>query len=290
MSRVYWKPARTLPHLDEAQRVRFHCISAELGVRVANYPRVERDISATDCLSTTEHVLVYDDQRCVGTARVAFPNPDVARGSGTRLGLELEDAGIDLAGLREISPQMAEISRLCVLRQWHGTAAVVRLYEGLYALSRQRGVRFWVGGVDCKTSDLKEAELMRSVLALHGNVSTRYQLPSTPQSAHESRNRSASSTSRFYTAKQLALAEQGEADKLPIAGALVAFTKRLGATCIGAPVLHPTFPRYVLPMLVDLDTLPEATMRLFDRAQLASLPTASNPAIRRRPNARRIAS
>jgi hypothetical protein len=287
MSKVYWKPARTLPHLDQAQRLRFHCISAELGIPVANEPHTGRDVSSTDCLSTTEHVLVYEEQRCIGTARVSFPNPDVARSSGTRLGLELERTGIDLGGLADISAQLAEISRLCVLQQWHGTAAVARLYEGLYVLSRQRGARFWVGGVDCKTSMLKEAELMRAVLARRGAVSARYQLPA---SVAESRPEGASATSRFYTPRQLELAEQGHADSLPIAGALVAFTKRLGATCIGRPVLHPTFPRYVLPMLVDLNELPEATLRLFDRAQLAPLETASSPVSSKALEARRLAS
>jgi L-ornithine Nalpha-acyltransferase len=276
MSKIHWEPARTLPDLDQAQRLRFHCISAELGIRVANDPHVERDVSSTDCLRTTEHVLVYEDQLCVGTARVAFPNPDVARASGTRLGLELEDAGIDLAALAEISGQVAEISRLCVLRQWHGTAAVARLYEGLYVLSRQRGARFWVGGVDCKTSLLKEAELMHSVLTLRGSVSTRYQLTSLSEGAVGPRRRSACATSRFYSPQQRQLGKRGELDSLPIAGALVAFTKRLGATCIGRPVAHPTFPRYVLPMLVDLDQLPDATLRMFDRAQLAPLQTASS--------------
>jgi L-ornithine Nalpha-acyltransferase len=290
MSRTYWKPARTLPDLDEAQRLRFRCISAELGIPVTNDPHVERDVSSTDCLSTTEHVLVYEGQLCVATARVAFPNPDVARASGTRLGLELEDAGIDLTALTEISAQIAEVSRVCVLRQWHGTAAAARLYEGLYVLTRQRGARYWVGGVDCKTSILKEAELMRSVLALHGRVSTRYQLTAAREVPPESRRQSAGSASSFYTPRQLELAEQGQTESLPIAGALAAFTKRLGASCIGRAALHPTFPRYVLPMLVDLEELPRATLRMFDHGQLAPLSTATSPAAGQLFDARRLAS
>ena len=278
MSKTYWKPARSLPDLDQAQRVRFRCISDELGIRLGNAPQVERDVSSTDCLSTTEHVLVYEKEQCVATARVAFPNPEVARARGTRFGLELENAGIDLAPLGEISTEIAEVSRLCVLRQWHGTAAAARLYEGLYVLTRQRGARYWVGGVDCKTSLLKEAELMHSVLARRGSVSTRYQLPAKPEDTAGSWRQSVSSASTFYTPTQLELAEQGRADGLPIAAALSAFTKRLGATCIGLPALHPTFPRYILPMLVDLDQLPQATLRMFDRAQLLPLVTASNAA------------
>ena len=290
MSKQYWKPARSLSDLDQAQRLRFHCISNELGIRVAHDEHVERDVSSTDCLSTTEHVLVYDNEVCVATARVAFPNPDIARASGTRLGLELEDAGVDLAGLVDIFTQIAEISRLCVLRRAHGTVATARLYEGLYVLTRQRGARYWVGGVDCRTSILKEAELMRSVLALRGRVSTRYQLLAAPDAHRDWRRRSLGPTSRFYTPEQLELSELGDPESLPIAGALTAFTKRLGANCIGRPALHPTFPRYVLPMLVDLEQLPKATLRMFDHGQLAPLGTGNGSAAGDLLDVQRIAS
>ena len=288
MSRIYWKRARTLSELDEAQKLRFHCISTELGILAANYSGVERDISSTDCLSTTEHVLVYDDERCVGTARIAFPRRELAGVGGARL--ELEDAGIDVAGLHEIRARTAEISRLCVLERWHGTSAVIRLYEGLYVLSRQCGVRFWVGGVDCKTSILKEAELMRAVLARRGAMSTRFQLTASSEGEAQSGHPSARATSSFYTPKQLEYAEHGQSDSFPIAGALVAFTKRLGASCIGRPVLHPTFPRCVMPMLVDLDALPDATLRLFDRAQLTPFQPATSPAASPLLDAKRVAS
>jgi hypothetical protein len=290
MSKIYWKPARTLPDLDEAQRLRFRCLAAELGIPVAHDRHVERDVSSTDCLSTTEHVLVYEGQLCVGTARVAFPNLEVARASGTRFGLELEKAGLDLAALDDISRQIAEVSRLCVLRQWHGTTAVLRLYEGLYVMSRQRGARYWVGGVDCKTSILTEAELMRSVLARRGSVSSRHQLAALPDEPAESSRQIGRPTSRFYTPEQLERAEQGQPESLPIAGALSAFVKRLGATCIGRPALHPAFPRYVLPMLVDLECLPKATLSLFDQAQFAPLRIATTSAPDHLLDARRIAS
>jgi predicted GNAT family N-acyltransferase len=290
MSKTYWKPARSLSDLDQAQRLRFHCLSNELGIRVAHDSHVERDVSNTDCLSSTAHVLVYDEEVCVATARVAFPNPDIARASGTRLGLELEDAGVDLEALADISPQIAEISRLCVLRRAHGTAAAARLYEGLYVLSRQRGARYWVGGVDCRTSILKEAELMRSVLALRGRLSTRYRLLAAPDGRRDSRRRSLGPTSRFYTPEQLELSELGDPESLPIAAALTAFTKRLGATCIGRPALHPTFPRYILPMLVDLEQLPRATLQMFDHGQLAPLAAAGRSAAGDRRDDSRIAS
>lgn len=290
MSKTYWKPARSLPDLDHAQRLRFRCISDELGIVVIKDSHLERDVGGTDCLSTTEHVLVYEGELCVATARLAFPNPDLARASGTRLGFELEDAGIDLAPLDEISAQIVEISRLFVLRQWHGTAAAARLYEGLYILTRQRGMRYWVGGVDCKTSLLKEAELMRSLLERRGSVSTRYQLTADRETAADSQGQGTSSASSFYTPQQLELGERGQLAGLPIAGALAAFTKRLGAICIGRPALHPTFPRYVLPMLVDFEQLPQATLRMFDRAQLAPLRSMESPAPARLLNARRIAS
>ncbi len=276
MSRLYWKPARTLRELDQAQKLRFACLSEELDIQLGSGLHVERDVSSIDCLDTTEHVLVYHDDVCVGTARVAFPNRDLARRSDTCFGLELENS-LDLRCLAELSAQLAEVSRLFVRKRWHGTAAAARLYEGLYVLSRERGARYWVGGVDCKSSLRSEAELMFDVLARRGDASSRYRAPAAPRALNE-RQHDACAEARFYTQEQLELAEQGRESELPVAAALTAFTRRLGATCIGRPVRHPAFPRYVLPMLVDLEALPEATLRLFDRAQLASLPALSHPA------------
>jgi hypothetical protein len=115
---------------------------------------------------------------------------------------------------------------------------------------------------------------MRSILGLRGAVDPRHQLAVLGRPPPARTGKPERTATEFYTKEQLELAELGHLERLPIADALVAFTKRLGATCIGGPALHPAFPRYVLPMFVDLERLPEATLRMFDRSQLAPFGTA----------------
>jgi hypothetical protein len=131
---------------------------------------------------------------------------------------------------------------------------------------------------------------MHAILASRGRVSNRYQLTLAPDALADSGHRSTPSTSSFYTPEQLDLAGKGRLEELPIASALGAFTKRLGASCIGRPALHPRFPRYVLPMLVDLERLPPAMLRMFDQAQLALLETTAGAGAVHLAGARRIAS
>jgi hypothetical protein len=60
--------------------------------------------------------------------------------------------------------------------------------------------------------------------------------------------------------------EKGSATGQPllVARPFEVFARRLGARSIGVPVRHPLFPRYVIPMLADLDELPKATLIHFD--------------------------
>ena len=53
-----------------------------------------------------------------------------------------------------------------------------------------------------------------------------------------------------------------------ISSTVTAFARRLGARCVGRPVRHPAFPRFVLPMLVALDEFPRETLAKFDLSLL----------------------
>ena len=64
-----------------------------------------------------------------------------------------------------------------------------------------------------------------------------------------------------------------------------------GARCVGRPAQHPAFPRFVLPMLVELDALPASTLRKFDLSQLGpSLPERSSSAAAHDQDVERLAS
>jgi L-ornithine Nalpha-acyltransferase len=255
MSDLYWTICRTRRDMDDAQRLRWQVLAEELNISGSAAPAA-RDVSIWDNLATSHHVLVRCGQEVIGTARLALMNPEVARISGMRLGLELEQA-FDLEALVPIGSELAEIARLCVPRRRRGSGAVL-LYEGLYTLSRQLGVRYWLGGVDCQTADAGEAHFMRLCLEQSGFSSRRF-------SVHRRHGQSPD--------RQVETPIAVSPD-LRLATTLSTFTSRFGAQCVGSPARHPVFARFVMPMLADLDELPATTLAHFDQSVFAPSPPA----------------
>lgn len=282
MAEIYWMLAQTMHDLQEAQRVRWTCLREELGVRARDATSLRCDASLLDVLPNVHHVLVYDGEEPVGTARLMQASTDVAHATGSRHGFELE-AEVDLSPLNVAGPELAEISRLCV-RKAHAGRAAVRLYEGLYAQSRSLGVRWWVGGVDCCTAHLDDAERLCAVLERHGLISRERQIRTEPTAAGDH----ARVGSNLADSADAA----GDAGELPaLPHALGAFVRRLNARAIGGPVRHAQFDRFVIPMIADLDELPASTLALFDgsvtagftvpRAAWARLAHAAHESLRR---------
>lgn len=263
----HYKVARTQQDVDRAQQLRFRAIAADLNISVEHDPRVARELSSVDNLETTHHVLLYAGDELVGTARLALPNAEIAALGRTTMGFEVEQE-LDLSPLSPLRDGLAEVARVCVLRPWRSTAAVLSLYEGLYCVSRELGVTHWIGAVDCQTSRRDEAEMMRDVLGRRGLVDERFYIGD----AHDAPSARDEEQGAFYSASER---ERPRDAELRIASTLATFTRRLGARCIAPPVRHPAFPRYVMPMLVELDRMPESTVAKFDLSTLA--PPARRP-------------
>jgi L-ornithine Nalpha-acyltransferase len=255
MSEVYWKVAETKRQLDEAQRVRWTCIREELGVAARGQSGLRRDISLLDGLPNVHHILVYHGQRAVGTARLVQANADVARADGSHHGFEIE-RHVDLRRLGLRSSEVGEISGLCLLRG-HAARAAARLYEGLYAQSRSLGLEYWIGGVDSGTDDAVEAGRLYTELERRGLVSPDWHI-------RAERNIPRDDAEVRASGPHVATARGEPLDLTVVPHALGAFVRRLNARAIGAPVSHPRFRRYVVPMLAVLDAMPASTLALFD--------------------------
>jgi pyrroloquinoline quinone (PQQ) biosynthesis protein C len=257
MSELYWRVAETKHQLDEAQRLRWTCIRDELKIAARVEAGLRRDVSRLDGLPSVHHIVVYDGREAVGTARLVQADSDVARESGSHYGFELEER-VDLTTLGIASSELAEVSGLCV-QKVRAPRAAARLYEGLYAHSRSLGIRFWIGGVDCGTDDAGDALRLSTELERRGLVSPDWHVGAERPVPHDDVGVDTSAArARAACGERLAAA-------LPaLPHALDAFVRRLNARAIGAPVRHPRFERYVLPMLADLDALPECTLALFD--------------------------
>jgi hypothetical protein len=267
--KFFWKRAHSKLDINDCQRVRFHVIHRELEIAVRN-PRAARDVDQADCLPTTEHLLVYADELCVGTGRLMLPNHEVAQLCGTRIGFELEGS-FDLGRLLPIQDQLVEVSRVAVMKDWYHSGAAACLFEGMAAVSWLHGKRYLLGEVDCQTGILAEAQLMCAKIEQLGAMHPSYRVRAGWREPGHDETRDPRVGSGFYSPTELAAAERGELGRLRLPRALSVFIKRLGAQCIaGEPALHPTFPRYVLPMLASLEALPVATIKTFDPSIVAS--------------------
>lgn len=265
MPEMYWKVAETKRQLDEAQRVRWTCIREELKIAARTELGLRRDVSVLDGLPSVHHIVVYDGREAVGTARLVQANPDVARETGSHYGFELEER-VDLTTLGIASSELAEVSGLCVQRA-RAARAVSRLYEGLYAQSRSLGIRYWIGGVDCGTDDAGDAQRLCTELERRGLASLDWHVRAERNAPYGD---AAADPSASRARGEPLHAELGGAPP-DVPHALAAFVRRLNARAIGAPVRHPRFERYVLPMLAALDAIPECTLALFDTSAKTGL-------------------
>lgn len=262
--------ARSPAELAACQRLRFAGFREELGIPGAESALVPLDVSPFDALPTTHHVLVYAGERLAATARFALGDAG-ARRLGKPVGVELEGEFV-VPAFADLPEKVAEIGRVCVLRRWHGTWAAVRLYEALVSRSHELGIRYWYGGVDLQTDDGRDAELQFRALEAQGLVSKTFEATALPQPKKRAPIRQ-----RFYTDEERGEARRGELAGLRLAPAVREFVVSLGARALGRPALHPAYPRWVVPMVVDVEALPERTLALLDRSLVAPRPRSREP-------------
>lgn len=263
----HYRFAETQEEVAAAQALRFRVFSQENGIPCPVDPLVGLDVSTFDTLPSTHHALVYFGTIPIGTARLAVANDRVRSRSGAPLGAELERDFV-VPEFERLRDQVAEVGRLGVLKRWHGTEAVVRLYEALYSRSAALGVRYWFGGVDLQTDDEEDAAIEHGVLVANGWVSDRFHA----KVVAAPKLQGSASLRRFYTDAERLEASGARLRRARVASTVLAFVRRLGARCVGEPALHPTLPRYVVPMVVDLEKLPPETIAKFDRPSFAPPP------------------
>lgn len=250
---AYWKTVETAEELAAARQLRSHVLKQELGVSEGRLSDERARGACWEDLSRSSHIVVYMGGRLVATGSLMWPS---LLPNGERHRFDIERS-FDIDSLPEaLLESTAELARLCVAKPWRGTEVTGLLYAGLVSLSRERDVRYWIGGVDCRSSDLRQARRVVSELRRIGAVSETHLVNvrhGRRASGQLLEHRSAAGVQRPDRRRDSAPCEE-----LP--RSLEAITHALGATCIGPPALHPTLPRLVLPMLVELVALPARTL------------------------------
>lgn len=259
MTRLTCHIATTQQQLDDALRVRWEVFATELKMLGRPAHTVPRENNGFDTLETTAHVIVYADGVPVATTRLSLPNPEVARATGGRLGIDLESK-VDLSGLGGPNMVFAELTRFCILKDWRHSAVLMWLHAGLHQESRRRGVTHWVASGNTETDSAEDARIAFQLAAHQGLLSTRWRArtlddPRPPEVP----------TAPIYTPEERERARQGRFEGLRLPRVLSLFSGKLGARFIAEPLFEAGFRRFTLPLVAALDDVPASTRELFDK-------------------------
>ena len=238
--------AETIAQLEDATRIRGEVFARAMKLDRAVLPAL-REINGYDVLPTTVVFVAYVDDEAVGTLRVTLPNPELARRHRVDIGLPAA-IGWDLrdvpAGIR-----LVELNRIAILPLYRGRAIVGPLYAAAYAAARATGHTHWLGTTLTGTDDEGDAAIVAAIMARLGHW----------RPAPRLLDRMPASIARpvrrpIFDESQRARAARGDYDGIPLSSAL-RFHLRTKVEVIGKPLYDETFGEYLVPVVVDLDTL-----------------------------------
>lgn len=258
MTTLSCRIATTQRQLDDALRIRGTVFGKELGLLGNTAATTLREVNCFDTLETTVHLVVYADDAPVATARLLLPNPEVARATGGRLGIDLEQK-LELSGVGGPGLVFAESTRFCILKEWRHSEALVWLQAGLYAESRRRGVSHWIASANMETDCAEDARLIYQVAAHQGLLCQHWRAR-----AHATPVSPAVPSAPHFTAPERARARRGQLDGLRMPRVLSFFAHKMGARFIAEPLFDTGFHRFSLPLVAALDEIPATTVARFN--------------------------
>lgn len=223
---VSW--ATTWAEVREAQRLRYRVFALEMGARV---PSQQHGLDADEFDAFCDHLLVRESATgpVIGTYRVLSSRQAEAAGGF------YTDEAFDLAPLRSLRLQMAELGRACVdARHRHG-GVILALWRALAGYMVDKGLQTMVGCCSVPLTDGGAAvsSLWRRLSRSHG-VPTGLQIsPRLPFPVH--------------------LLDGHAPAPAP---ALLKGYLRLGARVLGPPAWDPAFGCADLPLLLRLEDIP----------------------------------
>jgi putative hemolysin len=224
--------------IEAAQRLRWQVFVEELGARIAT-PRQGLDADRFDPFC--EHLIVEDESTggIVGTYRVLLPEP--ARRAGS-LYIESE---FSIDRLHRMRPQLVELGRSCVRREYRTGGAILLLWTGLGELLADRGHRYLIGCASVPDADGGRfaASLWRRLWADHA----------------------APEPLRVFPKRPLAVDALAHDCELVVPPLLKGYL-RAGAMLLGEPHVDREFGCVDVPVLVELERLSSRYSRRFLRA------------------------
>ena len=137
------KQASSEKELEKVYNFRWKIYSQEEYINPDNYPdKLLKD--KYDSVSVS--FLALKNQRIIGTLRLVPFSP---------LGLPTENA-FNFSHFKLIPEKTAEISKLCVSKDWRGKGIALALIEKAYLYSKEKGICYWLVGIPPALKDYFE--------------------------------------------------------------------------------------------------------------------------------------
>lgn len=228
-STVQCYEARTARDLADATALHGHVYRTQLGLNPIREPK-------TICAQQRVLVAQHDAHTL---ATITLQSLAFEPAATSRSPLELESL-YRLDGLGIEPHRIAEVRRMAVLPRHAGVWS--QLTTRAVEFSLQAGITHWLGLVETGSNAPSEAPLVNAVAAAHGTCIEPFPLRTLRPTAPAESN----STQRtpFYRARHL--------KHLPLPPKVRAFGKLLGARAAGTAMMHPQYPRLIMPMLMNL--------------------------------------
>jgi hypothetical protein len=258
--------AETKKDLDKVFGVRFVVFAEEGGyLSPEDYPG-GRECDSFDTIDTTDNILALDDDKGVGAVRVMRKNPEVAERNGWDIGLGIEK----LYNMEHFSRNMidiAEVPRSSIIREYQnvkdgfGIPIIAMLYKQVYNTCRRNGATHICGTINLETDHPRDAQVAFSIAErkrLVTDLVAEPRIRDLPDSSDILFYPDIESPDRRYLEE---VETKGVKLRLP---PMLYTVAGFGCRICGPPVYYREFRRYVVPVSLNLDNVPEPTKSYFE--------------------------
>lgn len=137
--------ARNPSEIEEAQRLRYKVFAEEMGADIAGDDGLDRDGFDQYC----DHLLIRERKtnQVVGTYRILSPKMANEAGGYYSAG------EFDMSRLQHLFPQMVEVGRACVHRDYRNGGTITLLWAGLAKYMQMHGYEYMVGCASVPMAD-----------------------------------------------------------------------------------------------------------------------------------------
>ncbi|MBD3313939.1 GNAT family N-acetyltransferase [Candidatus Woesearchaeota archaeon] len=253
--------AQTKEELEMGALVRFKVFADDEGSLIPSDFPSGREIDGFDIHQTSAMIIALDADEPVGTVRVLLENREIADRNGWDYGLDIETM-YSLRPYKDREIAIAEVPRTCVIKSHRRGPVLMELYKKVYQFCRDADVTHVCGSVSTYSDNIKDAEIIYYLIRKKGMLGD-IELPRKEShiksegikiDQYPDLDDSSPDTIEKYL-------KRGDELRLP---GIVRVLSNLGVKIVGQPEYYRKFDRYILPMSLELSSIPEPAKSYFE--------------------------